>query len=149
MPVSRRVGAPLWRASGGGARWIGRRGASADTGGPPSCTAPSTSRQTAEHGVSHGHGDRAAEGARLGAARDAVGRLHRHRADGALVEIGLHLGDAAHGAEDLDRVVDPRRLAFLEPDVEHGPAHGDDHAPRLGRSGAAICDRGCLHRLAR
>jgi hypothetical protein len=77
--------------------------------------------------------DRAARRACLGAARDAVGRRHRHRAHPVVAEVLLHFGDErpAVRTHHLDRVEDARKLAGRELDVEDRAGDLDDVPDRL------------------
>jgi hypothetical protein len=113
----------------------------------------------AEDGVADGHGDRATGVAHLGAAGQAVGRLHGDRTHAALADLLGHLGDDGHhlgvtadGEIELEGGVDLGDRPGGELDVDHGAGDGDDPARRViacrGVVGWAVgCEGlGCGHR---
>ena len=77
----------------------GRRGAvdrpalAVSTSSPSSIGSPDDVEDAAERCLADRDGDRRAGVLDVGAARDAVGRVHRHRADAVVPEVLLHLGD--------------------------------------------------------
>ena len=92
----------------------------------------------AERLVADGDGDRLLRVDDLDAAGQAVGRLHRHRADAIVAEMLLHLRDQLAGAAVLDRNLDAERVVDLgelvrEDGVEHDALDLDDLARVLCR----------------
>ena len=100
----------------------------------------------AERAGTDRHLNRAAEIGRLHAALHAVGRLHRDRAHPVLAEVLLHLDDDVDRAgqfrvlgDDPQGVVDFRKVARLELDVDDGADHLDDLADVLfSHSGLSV-----------
>ena len=91
----------------------------------------------AERHLAHGHRDRRAGVLHLGAARNAVGRVHRHCAHPVVPEVLLHFCDEEArgvlvGLGDLDtqRVVDGRQIA-VEDRVDDDALDLDDLADVL------------------
>ena len=91
----------------------------------------------AEGDLADRHRDRRAGVLHLGAARDAVGRVHRHRAHTVVSEVLLHLGDEEAGGAlvglgelDSQRVVDGGQLA-VEDGVDDDALDLDDPADVL------------------
>ena len=86
----------------------------------------------AEGAVADGHADAATGVAHRGAAGEAVGGLHAHRAHTAVAELLRDLGEdddvlAVDGDGELERGVELGQRARLELDVDHG-AGDADHA---------------------
>src|SRR5215211_808887 len=105
MPVSKISIVGCSASKDGGSRWMGQRSPSSAIGSPSSIGSPRTLKGRA--GVDH-----------VDPARNAVGRVHRDRADAVVAEVLLHLRDQrdrglavalreldAQGAVDLGQLV--------------------------------------------
>ena len=124
IPVSNISVVGVSDSTDGASRWIGQRSVSSGSSSPRSIGSPSrlkirpsvarpTGTEIGAPGVDH-----------LDAAGEAVGRVHRDRADAVVAEVLLHLADQVLAGADLlvllgrgglgtlddDRVVDLRQL---------------------------------------
>ena len=90
MPVSRTSRVGVRSSTLGAGRWIGQRSSVFDLAALVDRLAEQV-EDAAERLLADGHGDRPAGVADLGAAREAVGGVHRHRADAVVAEVLLHL----------------------------------------------------------
>ena len=140
MPVTRIAASVDWSTKGGASAWIG-----ADMSLP---IGPLLVDRLADHvhdpaerlGADR-HADLRAGGGDDLAAGQAVGRVHRDRADDVLAEVLRDLEDQAVAAiVGLERRQDRRQLAF-EGDVDDG---ADDLADAAGEVAGL---RGCMRRL--
>jgi hypothetical protein len=97
---------------------------------------PQHVEDAAQGGLAHGHADGRPGVGHLGAARQAVGGGHGHRAHPVVAQVLLDLAGeaAAVGARDLDGVVDGRQVTGRELDVDDRAGDLDDLAGR-GRGG--------------
>ena len=98
MPVSNISVVGVRFSTSGAARWMGQR-SSTSIGSPWSMGSPSRLKIRPSVISAHGHRDRAAGVDDLGAARQAVGRVHRDRADAVVAEVLLHLAHEEMPAE--------------------------------------------------
>jgi len=82
----------------------------------------------AEHGASDRHRDRISSCAHWHAAPKAGSGLKRNPADGALVEMGLHLDNEIFWPVPFDDqgFVERRQFGLLERNVDDGAAYGED-----------------------
>ena len=101
----------------------------------------------AERRLADGHADRPAGVAHLGAAREAVGRVHGHGAHAVVAQVLLHLADqdlrdvagvlvgvgrrVRVGHLDLERVVDLGQVVGVEHGLDHDALDLLDAADRL------------------
>jgi hypothetical protein len=87
--------------------------------------------QPAEHRLADRHGDRRVGAEYRSAALEAGGASKRHGAHRAGIEMLLNLGDQTAGLIPLDLhcFVDVRQVVFIEGDIHHRTAHGDDVPP--------------------
>ena len=111
MPVSKISTFGVRSAKAGGSRWIDQR--SASFGGLLLVDRLAEHvPDAAERHVADRHRDRPAGVDHVGAARDAVGRVHRDRAHAVVAEVLLHLCDqvGAVGPRDAQRRVDLGQL---------------------------------------
>ncbi len=136
MPVTRIAASVDWSTNGGASAWIGRRHVAADRAALVDRLADHV-HDPAERLRADRHADlRAGRVDRL-AAGQAVGRVHRDRADDVLAEM---LGDLEHQAVavvvGLERREDRRQLA-LESDVDDGADDLADAADKV----ADLCRR--------
>ena len=111
MPVSSISVVGVRFSTSGASRWIGQR-SSVSTGLAEVDRLAEQVEDPAQRRLADRDGDRPAGVDHLGAAREAVGRVHRDRAHAVVAEVLLHLADerAAVAAVDRDRVVDLGQL---------------------------------------
>ena len=93
MPVSKISIVGCSESNDGGSRWIGQRSASAASSSPWSIGLAEHVPEPAERLLADRDGDRRAGVDHVDAARDAVRRVHRDRADAVVAEVLLHLCD--------------------------------------------------------
>ena len=108
MPVSKISIFDESSSNGGGSRWIGQRSLPAGGASLPSTGVAEDVPDAAERHVADRHRDRRPRVDHVGAAGDAVGRVHRDSAHPVVAEMLLHLRDqlAAVGPRDPQRRVD-------------------------------------------